>query len=88
MAYICQGSIFKVDSSLTKVKWKPQCGSAGLSDKCTCYYSLIRSVHGEFSHGSFYSQELTAHHNTQLNCPHNNSALYNKPLQARGGGQL
>lgn len=61
-----EGSIFKGYSPLFKVKWKTQCDFAGLNDKSTCYYSLICSVHGEFSHRSFYSQELTAHHNTQF----------------------
>ena len=85
MASICWGSMFKVDNPLTKVKQKPHCDLAGLNDKSICYYSLICSVHGEFSHTSFYSQEFTVHHNTQLIRPQNNSALHNKPLQASGG---
>lgn len=51
-------------------------------------FSLICCVHGEFSHRSFYSQELTARHDTHLIHPQNNSVLHNKPLQARGARQL
>lgn len=76
------GEHFRAGHPLTKVKWKTKCDSAAQKDKSFCY-SLICSVHGEFSHTGFSSQELTEHHNTFIRPP-NNSAQ-NKPLQARGG---
>lgn len=78
MTYICWRSTLQADRCLAEVKWKIKCDSAGPSDKSFCYCSQTHCVHGEFSHRGFYSQEVTAHHNTRLTCLLNSCAPHNR----------